>query len=365
LVSATVLLVGQASFTCAQQKVLIDFGSDASYRGLSVHGADANGHFWNSNTPGMLMPLVDVTNTPVVNNALPMQLGWISPVGTDSYNGPAGPTDFGTPASNLQYVVINAAALGDLGVPEAAFDFITGPNPADGGLGDGPGAGNPDNPAFQGPANATKFDLIGLDPAKKYTLIFYGAHSYNSDAVTTYSVFSDPAYTSQLGTVDLAVHHPQPPDFHGDNVIDPGFRNEYNQDMVATVSNLSPGADTNLYIKLIGATGYYGYLNSMEIIATTPAGVTGDYNGNGKVDAADYTIWRDHLGSTTYPLANRDTNNTGAISQSDYLSWKSHFGMGSGGSGAGSLSGAVPEPSSIVLGVLAILGLALTKHRRV
>ena len=31
----------------------------------------------------------------------------------------------------------------------------------------------------------------------------------------------------------------------------------------------------------------------------------GDYNGNGIVDAADYTVWRDHLGQT-YALQNRD-----------------------------------------------------------
>ena len=28
------------------------------------------------------------------------------------------------------------------------------------------------------------------------------------------------------------------------------------------------------------------------------AGVDGDYNGNGVVDAADYTVWRDSLGQT-------------------------------------------------------------------
>jgi hypothetical protein len=364
-VSALLLLVGQATFVQAQQKVLIDFGSDASYRGISVHGADPNGHYWNSNNPGTLMPLVDVTNTPVMNNGLPMQLGWITGVGTDSYNGPAGPTDVGTPAENLPFTVINTAALGDLGVLEAAFDYATGPNPPEGlGDGTGPGNGNPVDPTHQGPANADKFDLIGLDPAKQYTLIFYGAHSYNSDAVTTYSVYSDAAYASQIGTVNLQVHHPLPADAdaNGNSVSDPGYRNEYNQDTVATISNLTPGPDTNLYIKFIGSTGYYGYLNSMEIIVNTPAGVTGDYNNDGKVDAADYVVWRDHLGQT-FALPNRDPANTGAVSASDYNSWKAHFGAGGPGSGA-SVSGAVPEPSTIVLSVLAFFGLVGCVKRR-
>ena len=46
--------------------------------------------------------------------------------------------------------------------------------------------------------------------------------------------------------------------------------------------------------QFVGKTGYYGYLNAMEVIATTPAGTIGDYNNNGKVDAADYTVWRNN-----------------------------------------------------------------------
>ena len=132
--------------------------------------------------------------------------------------------------------------------------------------------------------------------------------------------------------------------------------------MLATISNLSPGPDLNLYIKFIGSTDYYGYLNSMEVIATTPAGTVGDYNNNGKVDAADYTVWRDHLGQT-FALQNRDPANTGAISASDYTSWKNHFGTPGAGGGAG-VVGAVPEPSTILLSVMALFGLArLSKGR--
>ena len=43
------------------QTVLIDFGSDTSFRGLSVHGPDSNGNFWNSLQPGVLVSnLVDI-----------------------------------------------------------------------------------------------------------------------------------------------------------------------------------------------------------------------------------------------------------------------------------------------------------------
>jgi hypothetical protein len=85
---------------------------------------------------------------------------------------------------------------------------------------------------------------------------------------------------------------------------------------------------------------------------TLPQPVPGDYNRNRVVDAADYTIWRNTLGSTTDLRANG--NNSGAsagkIDQADYTFWKSNFGDTSGSGGAAS---GVPEPTSMVLLVMA------------
>jgi hypothetical protein len=92
----------------------------------------------------------------------------------------------------------------------------------------------------------------------------------------------------------------------------------------------------------------------------TSAGVVGDYNGNGVVDAADYTVWRDHLGQT-FALPNRDPLNSNAISTADYNSWKSHFGAS--GSGASLSDGAVPEPSTAILLMLGVFLLLLRRGR--
>ena len=74
--------------------------------------------------------------------------------------------------------------------------------------------------------------------------------------------------------------------------------------------------------------------NSVTILkfSTLP----GDYNFNGTVDAADYTIWRDTLGSTTDLRANGDNTgaSAGVIDQADYDFWLSHFGQTGAGAGA-------------------------------
>jgi len=59
----------------------------------------------------------------------------------------------------------------------------------------------------------------------------------------------------------------------------------------------------------------------------TPAAIAGDYNGNGIVDAADYTVWRDTLGSATDLRANGDNSGASAnvIDQADYAFWKTRF----------------------------------------
>ena len=67
------------------------------------------------------------------------------------------------------------------------------------------------------------------------------------------------------------------------------------------------------------------------------APLLGDFNHDGKVNAADYTVWRNGLRSI-YTAA-------------DYNNWKSHFGesngAGSGAIGSTGANAAVPEPRAI------------------
>ncbi|MCA9187966.1 MAG: dockerin type I repeat-containing protein [Planctomycetales bacterium] len=70
--------------------------------------------------------------------------------------------------------------------------------------------------------------------------------------------------------------------------------------------------------------------------------LSGDYNGNGTVDAADYTVWKDSFGSTGELAA--DGNGNGEIDAADYTIWKDNFG-------AGATIASVPEPTSLFLTV--------------
>jgi hypothetical protein len=53
--------------------------------------------------------------------------------------------------------------------------------------------------------------------------------------------------------------------------------------------------------------------------------LTGDFNHNFVVDAADYTVWRDTLGQTGMNLA-ADANEDLKVDQLDYAMWQQHFG---------------------------------------
>ena len=121
------------------------------------------------------------------------------------------------------------------------------------------------------------------------------------------------------------------------------------------------GADGDLLFSY-GVVGTSRLMSGLVTYIGSAAGVIGDYNGNGVVDAADYVVWRDHLGQV-FALQNRDpANGAGAISAADYSSWRSHFGA-SGSGAAVAVSGSVPEPSSSLLVLLGVGGLIMRRSQ--
>ncbi|MEM8864279.1 MAG: Ig-like domain-containing protein [Planctomycetota bacterium] len=72
-------------------------------------------------------------------------------------------------------------------------------------------------------------------------------------------------------------------------------------------------------------------------------GLTGDYNNDGIVDVADYTVWRDNNG-TGAALPN---DNTAGVDISDYEVWRNNYGNTA--NPVPVTSPAVPEPTSLSL----------------
>jgi hypothetical protein len=97
-------------------------------------------------------------------------------------------------------------------------------------------------------------------------------------------------------------------------------------------------------LRLQGAVSYVG---------TPPVGLAGDYNGNGRVDAADYVVWRKNP-------AGFGGNPAG------YNTWRENFGKSAAGSGS-ALAGAssVPEPSSFSIALcIALFGVVKCMRQR-
>jgi hypothetical protein len=136
------------------------------------------------------------------------------------------------------------------------------------------------------------------------------------------------------------------------NTSDQALTVQLNQSLFR--SSLSQAWDILASSQVSISGGYLNFvlapLSASYILVNDSLLVPGDYNHDGMVDAADYIVWRKGLG-TIY-------------TQSDYNVWLTNFGRGTVGSGSGSTAGAaVPEPTSLVLLMVAMAGWCL-RHVR-
>ncbi|WP_442482122.1 PEP-CTERM sorting domain-containing protein [Aeoliella sp. SH292] len=108
------------------------------------------------------------------------------------------------------------------------------------------------------------------------------------------------------------------------------------------------GQDLEFYVNTTGTAELF--LPGRVVYVGGTAELFGDYNNDGTVNLADYTVWRDNLGAAS--LTNEDPSaSPGVVNAIDYQVWKSNFGESSSGSLVGSTS--VPEPSGLLLLALA------------
>jgi endonuclease I len=149
----------------------------------------------------------------------------------------------------------------------------------------------------------------------------------------------------------------------GSLVLDP----DANQGFTATFDTSSIGMFSATYTLMFSDEDMPGALNSSLTLTLTGAVeaalLAGDYNDDGFVDAADYTVWRNSLGGAGTLL--NETETIGTVDGDDYLAWKANYGMsinpGSGGLSQVAIS--VPEPSFLALASIAVI-LSATTYRR-
>lgn len=195
---------------------------------------------------------------------------------------------------------------------------------------------------------ATSLTVSGVTDADGYQLMVQGPGSVNFTGGVNLAggelqIFANPAATVSLGPSSV---------LNGtlDVILSPGITPlkgesfelvQYNAAVVEFDTIAMPDL-------MAGLSWSIQYLADSLVASVVLAGLPGDYNEDGLVDAADYSIWRDNVGQPAGTLAN-DVDG-GTIGTAQYSTWVANYG--SSLNQANSLS--APEPSSLLLMVLAV-----------
>jgi len=101
------------------------------------------------------------------------------------------------------------------------------------------------------------------------------------------------------------------------------------------------------------------YVNgTLKVVAPT---INGDFDGNGIVDSNDLNGWKSGFGKTTGATkAQGDADGDGDVDGADFMIWQRGLGQPT----ASAATGAVPEPSGLLLALGGIVSLAMLVRKR-
>jgi endonuclease I len=90
--------------------------------------------------------------------------------------------------------------------------------------------------------------------------------------------------------------------------------------------------------------------------------LSGDYNRNGAVDAADYVVWRHALGQDVTEYGGADGDGDGMIGDGDYAVWRTNYGATATAASA-VVASTVPEPATVYF-IACALGFTCSVRQR-
>lgn len=175
---------------------------------------------------------------------------------------------------------------------------------------------------FVSPTSITK--IFVLDPANNYAPVDADGDDFSNTSQTGREIALDKDGNLLISAFDSTITY-----IPAANALNPG--------------TITDNSSIFYYQSPVAAASFIGF--------DVGFGPKGDYNNDGKVDAADYVVWK-------------ETNINGA---QGYTDWVANFGKGvpsSPGSGS-SLGGgaAVPEPACVALLLVGIVGLCQIRRR--
>lgn len=155
----------------------------------------------------------------------------------------------------------------------------------------------------------------------------------------------------------------------------PGYSPSANDtfEIITATGSVVPAFIDHVLPQLTGGRTWGLSYNPASVVLSVlgPSNLTGDYNQNGAVDAADYVVWRDNVGANL-TLPNEDPSQTpGWVTNEDYIVWRAHFGQAAASSTGSLLAsrsqppascGAIPEPATVWFIGWEILSLSIQRR---
>ena len=103
--------------------------------------------------------------------------------------------------------------------------------------------------------------------------------------------------------------------------------------VLAAVDNHEAGIAESISALILQPGDYFARIRGADdtiqlyMLDLSLAAPPGDFNLDGMVDAADYTIWQDALGDSVAVGASADGNLNGIVDADDYFVWRDNFGI--------------------------------------